>query len=57
MPPKLFRNSFGKVPANPNGGSNWKILANPNKCTKIQILESQPKSGITIKLKNHKSNY
>jgi hypothetical protein len=48
MPPKLFPSSFGKVPANPNRRSNWKMLVNPNRYTKIQILESQSKSGITI---------
>jgi hypothetical protein len=41
MPPKLFPGGFGKVPANPNRGNNWKMLADTNRCSEIQILESQ----------------
>jgi hypothetical protein len=56
MPPKLFPISFGKVPANPNRRSNWKMLANPNRYTDIQIPESQSKSEITIQILESHSN-
>jgi hypothetical protein len=56
MPPKLFPDSFDKVPANRKRGSNWKMLVDTNRCSEIQILESQSKSGITIKFWNHNSN-
>jgi hypothetical protein len=50
MPPKLFPDSFVKVPANPKRSNNWKMLADTNRCSEIQILEFQSKSGITVQI-------
>jgi hypothetical protein len=48
MPPKLFPSSFGKVPANPNRGNNWK-------CLQIQIdaVKLNSNFGILVKIWNH----
>jgi hypothetical protein len=64
MPPKLFLGSFGKVPANPNRGNNWKCLQIQIDAVKYkfkfwnlsQNLESQSNSRITIQTLESHSN-
>jgi hypothetical protein len=64
IPPKLFPGSFGKVPANPNRGNNWKCLQIQITAVKFkfkfwnlgQNMESQSNSRVTIQILESHSN-